>query len=219
MSLPFLAAITSWPSALAPVGAGWRPGGYGYGCEMPDPPFKATLAAAREGDETAWQRLFRSLAPALLGYLRANGASEPEDVLSETFLQLARDLGRFAGDERGFRSWAFSVARNRLIDASRSAARRPFDPVEQVPEPTEASMHAPDAAEQALARIGAEEVRDVLEALSPDQRDVLLLRVLGDLTVAEVAHSLGKRQGAIKALQRRGLAAAERELERRGVTL
>jgi RNA polymerase sigma factor (sigma-70 family) len=186
---------------------------------MPDPPFKATLAAAREGDEAAWQRLFRSLAPALLGYLRASGAREPEDVLSETFLQLARDVGRFAGDERGFRAWAFSIARNRLIDASRSAARRPSDPVEHVPEPIEASMHAPDAAEQALSRIGADEVRDVLEALSPDQRDVLLLRVLGDLTVADVARALGKRQGAIKALQRRGLAAAERELERRGVTL
>jgi RNA polymerase sigma factor (sigma-70 family) len=186
---------------------------------MPDPAFKETLAAAREGDEAAWRRLFTAVAPVLLGFLSARGAAEPEDVLSETFLQLARDLGRFEGDERGFRAWAFSVANHRLIDASRRAARRPADPVEQVPEPTEASMHAPDAAEQALANIDVEHVNEILDTLTPDQRNVLLLRVLGDLTVAEVARELGKRQGAIKALQRRGLAAVERELERRGVTL
>jgi RNA polymerase sigma-70 factor (ECF subfamily) len=186
---------------------------------MPAPSFQATLAAAREGDEAAWQRLFEGLAPAVLGYLRASGAAEPEDTMSETFLQVARDLGRFHGDERGFRAWAFSIAHHRLIDARRSLARRPAVPVEEVPEPPGAAGHAPDAGEQALARIGAEDVREVLETLSPDQRDVLLLRVLGDLSIAEIADSLGKRQGAVKALQRRGLAAVQRELERRGVTL
>jgi RNA polymerase sigma-70 factor (ECF subfamily) len=73
---------------------------------------------------------------------------------------------------------------------------------------------ADDAEEEALARIGAERVVSVLEALSPDQRAVLLLRVLGDLTVAEVARALGKRPGAVKALQRRGLATVKRELGR-----
>jgi len=76
-----------------------------------------------------------------------------------------------------------------------------------------------DAADQALARIGAEEVHRILEALSPDQRAVLLLRVLGELTVDEVASALGKRPGAVKALQRRGLVAIRRELARQGVTL
>ena len=92
---------------------------------MPDPPFKETLAAAKRGEETAWQRLFRALAPALLGFLRARGAGEPEDVMSETFLQMSRDIHRFKGDERGLRAWAFSIAHHRLIDASRSKARRP----------------------------------------------------------------------------------------------
>jgi len=80
-------------------------------------------------------------------------------------------------------------------------------------------LHVDDAADEALARIGAEEVHRVLGALSPDQRAVLLLRVLGELTVDEAAQALGKRSGAVKALQRRGLAAIRRELARKGVTL
>lgn len=186
---------------------------------MPDPPFKQTLAAAREGDEAAWQRLFRTLAPAILGYLRSAGAQEPEDVLSEAFLQMARDIHKFEGGERGFRAWAFSIAHHRLIDASRSSARRPSDPVDEVPEPTDPTIVGPDASDQALSRIGTEEVRSVLDSLVPDQRNVLLLRILGDMKISEIGTALGKRDGAVKQLQRRGLAAVERELARRGVTL
>jgi RNA polymerase sigma factor (sigma-70 family) len=185
---------------------------------MVEQPFKETLEAAREGNENAWSRIFAGLAPIVLGYLRANGAGEPEDVLSETFLQVARDIGRFEGDERGFRAWVFSIAHHRLIDAQRGAARRPADPVAEPPEPHGAEV-AEDAATEAMANIGADEVREVLDGLSPDQRAVLTLRILGDLTVAEVAKAIGKRAGAVKALQRRGLAAVQRELERRGVPL
>ena len=185
---------------------------------MVEPPFEKTIGQCRAGDEDAWSRIFAGLAPLLLGYLRANGAGEPEDVLSETFLQVARDLGRFEGDERGFRAWVFSIAHHRLIDAQRSAARRPVDPVAEPPEPHGAEV-AGDAATEAMATIGAEEIREVLAVLSADQRAVLTLRILGDLTVAQVADAIGKRPGAVKALQRRGLAAVQRELERRGVPL
>jgi RNA polymerase sigma-70 factor (ECF subfamily) len=185
---------------------------------MAEPPFEKTIEQCRDGDEDAWSRIFAGLAPIVLGYLRANGAAEPEDVLSETFLQIARDVGRFEGDERGFRAWVFSIAHHRLIDAQRSAARRPADPVAEPPEPHGAEV-ADDAATEAMARIGAEEIREVLAVLSADQRAVLTLRILGDLTVAQVASVIGKRPGAVKALQRRGLATVQRELERRGVPL
>jgi RNA polymerase sigma factor (sigma-70 family) len=179
--------------------------------------FRALLEAAREGSEQAWAEIYRWLAPAVVGYLRVNGAPEPEDTLSEVFLQVARDLPRFEGDERRFRAWVFAIAHNRLIDARRASARRPVEPVPEPPEPDASA--AVDAEEEALARIGLDEVHRVLEALSEDQRAVLLLRVLGELTVEEVASALGKRPGAVKALQRRGLAAVRRELARGGVTL
>jgi RNA polymerase sigma factor (sigma-70 family) len=179
--------------------------------------FAKLLEAAREGSEPAWARIYRDLAPPVLGYLRASGVPEPEDTLSEVFLQVARDVPGFEGDERHFRAWVFTIAHHRLIDARRGAARRPAEPVAEPPEPD--STEAIDAADEALARIGADEVFRVLETLTEDQRAVLMLRVLGELTIEEVAAALGKRPGAIKALQRRGLAAVRRELARGGVTL
>jgi len=178
--------------------------------------FTPLLEAARQGSEAAWQELYYDLAPAVLGYIRANGGPDPEDILGEVFLQVARDIAGFEGEERGFRSWVFTIAHHRLIDARRHSARRP---VELSPEPPEPRGRADDAADEALARIGVEEVQRVLAGLSEDQRAVLLLRVIGDLSIEDVAKAVGKRPGAVKALQRRGLAAVKRELESKGVPL
>ena len=181
---------------------------------MSDEGFSTLLDAAREGSEAAWATIYRRLAPPVLGYLRSNNAPDPEDVLSESFLQVARDLPGFEGNARQFRAWVFTIAHHRLLDARRSDVRRPVDPVAEPPEPAVAPES--DAAEEALGRIGLETVRRVLAELSPDQRSVLLLRVVGGLTVEEVAGALGKRPGAVKALQRRGLAADRRHLEQEG---
>jgi RNA polymerase sigma-70 factor, ECF subfamily len=178
--------------------------------------FTSLLESAREGSEAAWQELYQGLAPVVLGYLRVNGAPDPEDVLSEVFLQVARDIATFDGEERGFRSWVFTIAHHRLIDARRHSARRPVELAAEPPEPVD---HADDAAEEALSRLGIEEVHRVLEAISEEQRAVLVLRVVGDLSIEDVAKVVGKRPGAVKALQRRGLAAVKRELTRTGVTL
>jgi RNA polymerase sigma-70 factor, ECF subfamily len=151
----------------------------------------------------------------VLGYLRSNGAPDADDTLGEVFLQVARDVRRFEGDERRFRAWVFTIAHHRLIDSRRYSARRPVDLVAEPPEP---ARGAADAAEEALARIGVDEVRRILGGLTEEQRAVLMLRVIGDLTVEEVAKAIGKRPGAVKALQRRGLASVRRELTRKGVT-
>ncbi len=126
-------------------------------------------------------------------------------------------MARFDGDWQRFRAWVFTIAHHRLIDSRRSASRRPVELVADPPEPARAV--AVDAAEEALTRLADEDLLRVLQALSADQRAVLLLRVVGDLTVDDVARTLGKRPGAIKQLQRRGLAAVRRELARKGVTL
>jgi RNA polymerase sigma-70 factor, ECF subfamily len=184
---------------------------------MPGERFDSLLEEAKRGGEQAWSEIYRRLAPPLLGYLRANGAIEPEDTMSEVLLQVARDLSSFEGGERSFRAWVFPIAHHRLIDARRHSVRRPVEPVAVIPEPE--PVEVDDAAEQALARIGEDEVRRVLASLSPDQRAALLLRVIGGLTVAELARALDKSPGAIKALQRRGLEAIRRELDRGCVTL
>lgn len=178
--------------------------------------FTALLQAAREGDESAWAEIYGDLAPAVLGYLRGSNAPDPENVVGEAFLQVARDVGRFNGDYQRFRAWVFTIAHHRLVDARRHSARRPLDFVAEPPEPANAPPD--DVAEQALARISSAEVHRLLAKLSPDQRTVLLLRIIGDLSLEQVAEALGKRTGAIKQLQRRGLAAVKRELAQKGVT-
>src|SRR5688572_7841835 len=140
-----------------------------------EPGFSTLLEAAREGSEPAWTTIYRRLAPSVLGYLRSNDAPDPEDVLSEAFLQVARDLPRFNGNARQFRAWVFTIVHHRLLDARRADVRRPVDPMPEPPEPAAAPQS--DAAEEALGRIGLENVQRVLAELSPDQRSVLLLRV------------------------------------------
>jgi len=168
------------------------------------------LPDAREGAESAWREIYGELAPGVLGYLRARGARDPENLTGEVFVQVVRDLNRFQGDWPGFRGWTFTIARNRLLDERRSDSRRSVEPLLDAESELEGSA---DVEEEVFARFGLGRVVEVLGALSPSQRDVLLLRVLGDLSVEEVARVLGKRQGSIKQLQRRGLASARRKLE------
>lgn len=172
--------------------------------------FTQTLAAARQGDEAAWGRVYHELAPSVLGYLRFRGVPEFEDVAGEVFLQVVRDLDRFEGDHRQFRSWVLSIARHRLLDEHRRRGRRPVEPVTE--ETLVAAGPTGDVEAEALDRLGSAEVLRLIGALSPDQQDVLVLRLVGDLTVEEVAAAIGKRPGAVKALQRRGLQAIGRTL-------
>lgn len=177
------------------------------------PPDQKLLAQAREGAETAWVQIYGELAPGVLGYLRARGAADPEGLTGEVFVQVVRDLAGFSGDWRGFRAWTYTIARHRLLDARRDEARRPVEPLLTAADELEGPA---DVEHEALARLGLERVIEVLGALSPAQRDVLLLRVIGDLSIEEVATVLGKRRGAIKQLQHRAVATARRNLEREG---
>jgi RNA polymerase sigma-70 factor (ECF subfamily) len=173
--------------------------------------FDGVLQAARAGADWAWKILYESLAPSVLGYLRSRGAPDPDGVAGEVFCQLVRDIHRFEGDEAGFRSWVFVMVHHRLLDDLRRRKRRP-----EAAAPTEAFSGVTDGAEverTVVDRRRAQELRAIIEELTPAQRDVLLLRIYGELTVEEVASAIGRRAGAVKALQRRGLEAVRRRLE------
>ena len=167
------------------------------------------LLAARRGDPAALERLYRRVAPAVAGYLRGQGAAEPDDLTSEAFIGVLRGLSTFEGDLAAFRSWLFTIAHRRLLDERRRLRRRP------PPRPLDGDDGLPDvapASEEALANVATQRVRRLLAGLTDDQRAVLLLRVVGDLSVEQVAAVVGKRPGAVKALQRRGLEALRRQL-------
>ena len=179
--------------------------------------FEAVLLAAREGREWAWAEIYRDLAPPLLGYLRARGAEEPEDLLGELFLQMVRDLAAFEGGERQFRAWAFAIAHHRLVDDRRYRGRRPVDPAPL--DALDTIQANADRSAESTQGIGDRRVRAALGRLPEPQRNVILLRVLGDLSVDQVARVLGKTPGAVKALQRRALASLQRQLSKSSVTL
>jgi RNA polymerase sigma factor (sigma-70 family) len=173
------------------------------------------LDGARRGDPEAWRRVYRGYAGRVAGYLRAQGAREPDDLTSEIFLAAFRHLPTFKGGEAEFRSWLFVIAHRRLIDERRRLARRddvPLDPGFDV-------AGGMDTEEAALGSLGTQRVEDLCARLVPDQRDVLLLRLVADLTIDQVADVLGKSSGAVKALQRRSLASVTRLTQREGVPL
>lgn len=178
------------------------------------PTFDDVLAAAQANAPWAFARLFDAYARSVARYARLHGARDADDVVNEAFLGVFSAIGRFQGGENEFRSWLFTIAHRRLIDAHRKASRRP-----QLADEERAGPAAGDVEDDALASLGTEHVQELLAALAPDQRDVLLLRVVADLTVEQVADALDKTPGAVKALQRRGLAALRREMARKGVPL
>lgn len=148
---------------------------------------------------------YKALAPAVLAYLRAQRVGDPEDLLGEVFLQVARDIGRFSGDAAALRRWVFAIAHNRVLDARRRAARRP-----QVVDDDVASASASAAARSASAWPAPADPIDpalvaALASLTADQREVVLLRFVADLSLEDVAKLTRRKVGAVKALQHRGL--------------
>lgn len=153
-------------------------------------------------------QVYRDLAPAVLGYLRGQGAPDPEGLLGEVFLQVARDLHGVRGDDTDVRRWVFAVARHRLIDERRRRAVRPR--VVRLQRHVEPPSH--DRPEPPFDR----ELVGALQRLTRSQREVVVLRFVADLSLATVADLTGRRVSAVKALQQRGLARLRRHLDESG---
>ena len=166
------------------------------------------LAGARGGSTAAFEQIYGELAAPVASDLRWNGVADVDGLTNEVMANVHRGLPRFKGDWMAFRSWVFTIAHHRLIDDRRAARRRPV----VVEEVAEGHASVQDAEEDALAALGAERVTALLAALSVDQREVLLLRVVADLPIEDAAEALGKTIGAGKSLQHRALATLRRQL-------
>ena len=176
-------------------------------------PFDDVLAAAQTGAGWAFEVLYRNLSPAVTGYLRLHGAVEPDDLASETFLGVFTGLAGFCGDEDALRAWVFTIAHRRLIDDWRRRSRRP----QVADDDSELGSHVGgDVEDDVLLRVGTENVHRLCAGLPDDQRTVLLLRVLADLTVEQVAQVMGRSVASVKALQRRGLRSLRDRIENVG---
>jgi RNA polymerase sigma factor (sigma-70 family) len=167
------------------------------------------VAAAQRGDPGALEILYETYVQRVTGYVRGLGVTDLEDVVSEVFVSVVRGLRRFEGDEADFRRWLFTIAHRRAVDAHRTRARRREQPTDP------GSMPDPDPRGKSGAadeHADAGDMTRLLDQLTPDQREVILLRIVADLSVADTAKVLGKQPGAIKTLQRRALASLRRLL-------
>ncbi|MFJ9607770.1 RNA polymerase sigma factor [Kitasatospora sp. NPDC101176] len=167
------------------------------------------VRAAQAGDEEAFRLLFRTVQPGLLRYLRVlvggrpEDAQDAEDIASETWLQIARDLGGFSGDGDGFRGWAATVARHRALDHLRARRRRP---VTDLPFEYLAELAAgDDTARAALTTVGTADALALISRLPRDQAEAVLLRVVMELDAESAARVLGKRAGSVRMAAHRGL--------------
>jgi RNA polymerase sigma-70 factor (ECF subfamily) len=173
------------------------------------------VTAARTGESDALTAIYQAFAPVVTGYLRAKGVSDPDGMTSEVFLAVLPRIAKVAGGANGLRTLIFSVAHARMVDEYRARARRPgavsYDPVWD----DRVSDSAEDAAHDGFS---TEWVCEVLTVLPADQRDVLALRIVADLSIDEVAQIMDRSTGAVKQLQRRGLLALRKALAERRVT-
>ena len=182
--------------------------------------FGVVLARAQAGDEAAFARLFADVQPPLLRYLRVI-TPEAEDVAGDTWLQVVTGLRGFRGQEEAFRAWLFTIARHRAADAGRSRARRPAVPLaagEAARGLAAGQPLAPDAADLALDGISTRAVVALIATLPRDQAEVVMLRVVAGLDVADVASIVGKSPGAVRVAAHRALRRLAAHLERAGVT-
>lgn len=180
------------------------------------PTADAALAAARRGDEDAFRTLYRDVQPKLLRYLQVLVGGDAEDVASDAWLQIARDLGSFRGDLDGFRGWATTIARNRALDHLRRQQRRPVvhATVEDVAEPAAPA----DTAQAALDSAATDAALAMIARLPRDQAEAVLLRVVVGLDAKSAAKVLGKRPGAVRTAAHRGLRALAEHLTPPGRT-
>lgn len=162
---------------------------------------RTTLLAATNGGRDALVELWRTYQPQLLRFLRARRSLAPEDVASQVWLDVGRAIDRFDGDGRDFQRWIFTIARRRSIDEARRAARRPqlFD---------DALAEHTDLVDgnEPLDDAGAlDRALRIVQALPADMADAVMLRVVYDMPVADVAAAMERSPGSVRVLVHRGL--------------
>ena len=172
---------------------------------VPADAFAARMAAARAGDRDAIADLWRIDHPRLVRVLRGMVGDAAEDVASQTWLEVMGLLGRFEGDERGFRALLFTIARRRVADHRRTLRRKPAVPM--APIDLAAATPVPRTAGRDIdATMEGDEAVALIRAILPaHQAEIVLLRVVGGLSVDDVSQIVDRSPGAVRVQQHRAL--------------
>lgn len=200
--------VTGAAGSAVPPGATDRAGANaGAGADL-----GGAVGRAQQGDAEAFRLLYRDIQPRLMRYLHALAGQDAEDIASETWLQVTRDLPGFTGSYDGFRGWVATIARHRALDHLRKTARRPALAVPA--EDLAAWPAAADTAQTALDTVATQNAVALIATLPPDQAEAVLLRAVLGLDAQTAGHILGKRPGAIRTAAHRGLKTLHKKLDR-----
>ena len=172
--------------------------------------FDEVLQGAQSGSPRAIEAIYRDLHPSVLGFLRHRAPHDAEDLAADVFVAVAEGIGGFRGSEARFRSWVFTIAYRRVADLRRRAGRRRTEPSP----PSVIAEHnvVGDVEHDVMLAIGTRSALARIAALPEAQAEVVLLRVVADLSVDDVAQIVGRRPGAVRALQHRALQRLAREM-------
>jgi RNA polymerase sigma-70 factor (ECF subfamily) len=176
--------------------------------EPPRDDFADLLQRVRAGDEAAARSIFETHQPRLLRFLRATEPRVADDLASEVWVAVVQGFERFEGEADDFRAWIFAIARRRVADHRRRGVRRQVAPEDPtiVTQAIDAGAASDDLANGVVNGLTAQRaVDEIVAQLSPDQAEVLLMRVLGDLSVADVATILGRPASWVRVTQHRAL--------------
>jgi RNA polymerase sigma-70 factor (ECF subfamily) len=175
------------------------------------PDMEDALHGALRGEEAGFTQIYRAVAPGLLRYLSTFVGDQNEDVASETWSQVCRDLSKFKGDYGQFRGWVTTIGRNRAIDHRRAQSRRPATPT--APEQLHYFPGTSDTPAEADNSMSTGRAIALISSLPADQAEAVLLRVVMGLDAKTAGRVLRKRPGTVRTLSHRGLKALAARLE------
>jgi len=167
------------------------------------------VVRAKAGDHAAFTQIYERYAPAIYRYIyfRVGEAELAEDLQAEVFLRMLEGIHRY--EDRGWpiSAWLYRIAHDRTIDTIRRRRNRQQMPLES----WGGMCDGPEGS--VSAKLEFEEINRSLNDLTADQRQVIQMRFMGDMSIQEVARRLGRTEGSVKALQHRGLQSLARRLQ------
>lgn len=172
-------------------------------------PDSILVQRAQAGDDTAFAQIYERYAPAIYRYIymRVQDAAQAEDLQAEVFARMVEGLARYQDRGWPISAWLYRIAHDRSVDALRAQSRR-----QQVSLERWGGMC--EGPEQSVGvQLDYEELRRSLDTLTIEQRRVIQMRFLAEMSIQEVAHQLGRTEGSVKALQRRGLQTLQRHFQ------
>jgi RNA polymerase sigma-70 factor (ECF subfamily) len=161
----------------------------------------ALIAEAARSDASAFAELYERYYPRVYRYVfhRIGTRSDAEDITGLVFMKALEALPSYQTGRSGFAPWLFRITRNSVVDHYRRGKRQaPLDDAAE-------RAGGDDPVTHVLGAERAEELYELVHSLSPDQREVILLRYTADLSFTEIAATLKKNEPAVRMLLHRGL--------------